>query len=163
VDGIDGHGMSTTPVTTPPRGLAAPPEALDDDPPARVLMSPIGPSEVSPTTRVVTALQIARERGSDHLVVRGDGEIRAVAEVDLQRHLLEAGVRPSRMLDPVSAVATRVHGVGPETRRSRAVELMLAQDRPVLVVVENGEPCGLLDARSVLRSLAGGRDHRPTP
>lgn len=154
--------MSTTAAATPSRGPAAPTEALLEDPPARLVMVPIEPSEVPLTMPVATALHALRERGTDHLVLRSHGRLCAVCEVDLLRHLLEAGVRPARMLDPVSSIANPVPTVDPELRRSRVAELMLAHDDTLLLVVSDGEARGLLDARTVLRSLAG-RDHRPTP
>lgn len=148
--------MSTTAVTTPP-GLAAPPEALDDDPPVRMIMRPFGSIEVPATMRVIIALDRLRSLGTAYLAVRLHGRVRAVPEVDLLRHLLEGRARPTRILDPVSDVAIRVTSVGPEMRRSEAADLMLAQDHPVLVVVTDGEPCGLLDPLTMLRSVARER------
>ena len=148
--------MSTTAVTTPP-GLAAPPEALDDDPPVRMVMRPLGPIEVPATMRVIIALDRLKSLGTGHLLIRRHGHVRAVAEVDLLRHLLEGRARPSHMLNPVSDVSTPVTTVGPEMRRSQAAEQMLPPGRPVLVVVADGKPCGLLDPLTVLHSVARHR------
>lgn len=148
--------MSTT-TAIPTAGLAAPPETLDDDPPVRAVMSPLPPSEVPATMRVATALDRLRGLETGHLVTRCHGQLRVVAEVDLLRHLLEGGARPTRMLDPVADLATPAAVVGPELRRSQAADLMLARDDAVLVVVADGEPCGLLDARTVLHSVARER------
>ncbi|GAA4783240.1 hypothetical protein GCM10023200_15850 [Actinomycetospora chlora] len=145
-----------TPTAPPPR-LAAPPEALDDDPPVRVVMSPLGPVEVPSAMRVATALEQLRRLDGGHLVTRRHGQVRAVAEVDLLRHVLEAGARPARLLDPVGDLARPVSLVGPDLRRSAAAELMLAREDAVLVVAVDGEPCGLLDARTVLHSVARER------
>ncbi|GAA4880891.1 CBS domain-containing protein [Actinomycetospora straminea] len=144
--------MTTPLVTTAPR--AAPPEALDDDQPVRFLMGPIAPVAVPDAMRVSTALQRLRELGAEHLVVRGHGPVRAVSEVDLLRHLLDGGSRPARMLDTVGVLATRVPTVAPSVRRSRAAELMLAEGQGLLLVVADGEPCGVLDARTLLHSVA---------
>lgn len=148
--------MTTTAVSTP-SGLVAPPEALDDDPPVRVLMTGLGRVEVPGTMRVATALARLRELGADHLVTRSHDQVRAVAEVDLLRHVLAGGARPTRMLDPVSDLATPVPAVEPGLRRSQAATLMLDRGLGVLVVVADGEPCGLLDAQTVLHSVAEGR------
>jgi hypothetical protein len=42
-------------------------------------------------------------------------------------------------------------------RGARAAQLLLAQDPPILVVTVDGAPSGLLDAATVLRSVAGSR------
>ncbi|MDD7967892.1 CBS domain-containing protein [Actinomycetospora lemnae] len=146
--------MTTPPVTTATSAASAPPEALDDDQPVGFLMGPLAPLEVPATTRVSTALHRLRALGTDHLVVRGHGPVRAVSEVDLLRHLLDGGARPARQLDTVGALATRVPTVAPTVRRSRAAELMLAEGHALLIVVADGEPCGVLDARTLLRSVA---------
>ncbi|MHC1557801.1 CBS domain-containing protein [Actinomycetospora sp. C-140] len=147
-------------MTTPaPPGtrLAAPPETLDDDPPVRALMSPLAPVEVPATTRVATALDHLRRLDAGHLVLRGHGRLSTVAEADLLRHALAGGASPARLLDPVSDLARPTESVGPETRRSRAAARMLAHDHPVLIVVADGEPCGVLDARTILHSVAETR------
>lgn len=145
--------MSTTAPTTPP-GLAAPPEALDDDPPVRVVMTPLDPVEAPTTLRVATALDRLRALDTGHLLLRCHGRFRSVDEVDLLRHVLEGGARPARLLDDLSDLARPVTCVGPRMRRSEAAELMLAQGLSVLVVVADGVPCGVLDARTLLHSVA---------
>jgi hypothetical protein len=148
--------MSTT-AASPSPTRAAPPEALDDDPPVRLVMSPLDRVEVPPTMRVATALDRVRRLCTEHLVTRCGGRVRAVGEVDLLRHLRDGGARPARMADPVSDLTRPVTTVGPGMRRSRAAELLLAQDPPILVVAVDGAPSGLLDAATVLRSVAGSR------
>jgi hypothetical protein len=106
--------------------------------------------------RVATALDRLRRLDTAHLVARCHGQLRTVAEVDLLRHVLEDGARPTRMLDPVADLATPAVVVGPELRRSAAAELLLERPGAVLVVVD-GDPCGLLDARTVLHSVARDR------
>ena len=138
---------------TAPRGLAAPPETLDDDPPVTALMQRLEPVEVTGTTRVATALHRLRELGADHLIVRTGDRVGAVSELDLRRH-----VGTGLLTDPVSAVAVPLAPVGCDRRRSAAAALLLDGGRPALVVVAaDGSPCGVLDVRAVLRSVAGRR------
>ncbi len=146
----------TTTVSSSTRGLAAPPETLVDDPPVRHVMSPLAPLEVPGSTRVATALRRLRDTGCEHLITRDHGQVRVVAEVDLLRDLLDGGPRPTRMSDLVSAVATPVPSVAPTLRRSQAAALMLSGDHGVLLVVADGRPCGVLDARTLLHSVAAG-------
>jgi CBS domain-containing protein len=136
--------------------------SLLDDPPVGVVMRPLASVEVPDTTWVGSALHRLRALGSDHLVIRGAGPVRAVCEVDLLRHLRAGGPRPTRMLDPVSVLATPVPAVDPALPRSLAAELLLAGDRTLLLVVADGEPRGVLDARTLLHSVAGHRvaEHR---
>lgn len=136
---------------------AAPPETLDDDPPVRLIMVPIARVEVPPGTRVASALDRLRRLATDHLLIRRDGRTRALTELELLRHLENGGSRPARMADPAWDVARPVATVGPEMRRSRAAELLLSEDPPVLVVTIAGTPCGVLDARTVLRSVSRDR------
>jgi hypothetical protein len=148
--------MSTTsPAST--HGLAAPPETLVDDPPVRHVMAPLAPLEVPATTWVGTALVRLRHLGTDHLVTRVGGQVRAVSEVDLLRHLLERGPRLARMRDPVAAVAVPVPTVDPTLRRSRAAELLLEEGGPALLLVADGTTGGVLDARTLLHSVAEER------
>jgi CBS domain-containing protein len=148
--------MATPTVTTSTRGLAAPPETLVDDPPVHAVMGPLAPLEVPGSTRVATALHRLRENGCEHLITRDHGQVRAVAEVDLLRHLLDGGARPTRLLDTVSDVATPVPSVGSTLRRSQAAALMLRGDHTLLVVLADGAPCGVIDARTLLHSVAEG-------
>lgn len=151
--------MSTIAPTTPP-GLAAPPEALDDDPPVRAIMTALDPVEAPRSLRVATALDRLRTLDTGHLLLRCHRRFRSVGEVDLLRHVLEGGARPARLLDEVSDLARPVTCVGLGMRRSEAAELMLAKGLSVLVVVADGEPCGVLDARTLLHSVArAGRGH----
>ncbi|MDD7939524.1 hypothetical protein PHK61_13960 [Actinomycetospora lutea] len=147
--------MSTT-AASPSPTRPAPPETLDDDPPVRLIMSPLDPVEVPETLRVASALDLVRRLAADHLVTFCRGRVRALAEVDLLRHLEDGGSRPALRVDPVSDVARPVTTIGSEMRRSRAAELLLTQDPPILVVTVGGRPAGLLDAAAVLRSVARG-------
>jgi CBS domain-containing protein len=105
---------------------------------------------------VATALRRLRDTGCEHLITRDHGQVRVVAEVDLLRDLLDGGPRPTRMSDLVSAVATPVPSVAPTLRRSQAAALLLSGDHALLLVVADGAPCGVLDARTLLHSVAAG-------
>ncbi|PVZ06809.1 CBS domain-containing protein [Actinomycetospora cinnamomea] len=146
--------MTTTDVSTTARGLAAPP--VLDDPPVGLVMDLLAPIEVPSSTEVGTALHRLRELGREHVVTRAHGQVRAASEADLLHHLLDGGHRAARMSDPVSAVATPAPTVAPTTRRSWAAELMLAGGATLLVVADDDGPCGVLDAGTLLHSVARG-------
>jgi CBS domain-containing protein len=101
-------------------------------------LGPLAPLEVPGSTRVATALRHLRDNGCEHLITRDHGHVRAVAEVDLLRDLLDGGPRPTRMSDTVSAVATPVPSVAPTLRRSQAAALLLSGDHALLLVVADG-------------------------
>lgn len=144
--------------------LAAPPEALDDEPRARACADPIEPLIVQATLRVTTALALMRRRGLDHLVVRDGGHVlRDLSEVALLRRL--AAARPEdharRALEPIGLIARAVPRLPAEMPRCDAVAELLAADDDTAILLDDGEPVALLTAGSVMRAIgATGRSAR---
>lgn len=144
--------------------LAAPPETLDEEPPARLCADPIEPLLVVPATlRAPTALQLMHRRGLDHLVVRdGTHQPRVVSEVALLRRLAASGPEDHARgtLERVGRIARAVPRLPADLPRADAIAELLAADDDTAVLVDHDEPVALLTAGSVLRALGAGARRR---
>lgn len=154
-------GRPATGTSAPRRGtvvLAAPPETLDEDPPARRCADPLEPLLVPGTLRTTTALHLMHRRGLDHLVVHeGSHPLRVVSEIALLRHLAAAapGEHERRAVDPMGLVARYVPHLPAAMHRSAVIAHLLAHDDDVAVLLDGDRPVALLSPRSVMRSIAG--------
>ena len=153
--------MTTLP--TSGHRLAAPPEALDEDPPLSTVMSR-DVVAIDAEARLPTALQVMATTGVRHLPVFDRGRVLGMlVETDLIRCLAAEG-RP--FATSVTITLRQLYRPAPElpstARVSDAARLMSADVSDAVLVTEHGRVLGIVTATDLVRLLAR-RDTRCTP
>lgn len=145
---------------TGPRWLAAPPEAMDDDPPITEVMTThlVG---ITADTPVGTALRLMASTGVRHLPVLDGSVCRGiVVEADLVRFVAGGQDPPAhRAALLVELVARAADPLPLPARRSDAARRMHAENTDVVLVTERGRLVGIVTATDLVRSLAGVHRH----
>lgn len=141
-------------MTPRPHRLAAPPEALDDDPPVTGLMTQRIVAIV-PEAELSVALRLMAARGVRHLpVLDGARCVGLVLDTDVARLLAvtrpEPGVPPLRVRD----VCRQVPALEPTARRSDAARGMHAGGIDAVLVGDGERLLGIVTATDLIRSLA---------
>jgi CBS domain-containing protein len=136
--------------------LAAPPEAVDDDPPITAIMS-ADPVRVASTARLPTAVHLMASTGIRHLPVMHEERcIGLVVEADLIRRLAVAP-GPSVVAIPAS-LGELVHPgevVPPTARVSDAARRMHSTGSDVVLVADDAALLGIVTATDLIRFVAG--------
>ncbi len=135
--------------------LAAPPEALDDDPPVTALMSaPV--VAITADALLPVALRVMAAEGVRHLpVVSGGRCVGLLLEGELARLLLGPATSPGVPPLPVAEVCRAVPLLAPGDRRSVAARRMHAAGIDAALVLDGDRVVGIVTAVDVLASLAG--------
>lgn len=145
-------------MTTGPPTLAAPTEALDDDPPLTEMMTTylVG---VTSTAPVSTALRLMAANGVRHLpVIRGRDCCGIVLEADLARFVAGGPGSPAHRAVRLVEELTRPTRPLPLTaRRSDAARRMHAESSDAVLVINEDRLVGIVTATDVVRSLVGVR------
>ncbi|MDT7709602.1 MAG: hypothetical protein QOG20_5209 [Pseudonocardiales bacterium] len=136
--------------------LAARPDAADDNPLVRTLMTHrlLG---IVPEAPVPVALQLMADNAVRHLPVMNSGRCTAlVAETDLARGSVPPGLTVADVCRPVPAVH-------PGDRRSTAAQVMMAAGVDAVMVVDGDRLLGMVTATDLVRSLAADAVPGPGP
>ncbi len=144
-----------SPMTAPQH--AARPEAADDDPTLRTVMSPHVVCIV-PDASLRIALQLMVTRNVRHLpVVEGIDHARVVTEVELLRGIVAArgplGIAPLRVHD----VARTAVVLRPDDRLSAAARAMHDTGCDAVLVEDRTELVGIVTATDVISAVLGRR------
>jgi CBS domain-containing protein len=155
--------MAMTTLPTSGHRLAAPPEALDEDPPLSTVMSR-DVVAIDAEARLPTALQVMTTTGVRHLPVLDRGRVLGMlVETDLIQCLAAEG-RP--FATSVTVPVRQLYRPAPElpstARVSDAARLMSADVSDAVLVTEHGRVLGIVTATDLVRLLAR-RDTRCTP
>ncbi|SHK74800.1 CBS domain-containing protein [Pseudonocardia thermophila] len=130
--------------------LAAPPEAVDDDPPVSTFMTR-DVVTVDADAGPGTALREMARHGVRHLVLRvGDREEGAVTEASVLRAV--ADDRPDAPLRQFRVV---LPGIPADTRRTAVARRMVEHRVDAALVVDGDRVVGIVTATDLVRSLAG--------
>lgn len=153
--------MTTLPIGSPL--LAAPPEALDEDPPLSTVMSRDVVS-IDAEARLPTALHVMATIGVRHLPVVDRGRVLGVlVETDLIRCLAGEG---HRLAPAVTVTLRQLYRPAPElpptARVSDAAQHMFAEVSDAVLVTDHGRILGVVTATDLVRLLAR-RDTPRTP
>jgi len=128
--------------------LAAPPDAIDDDPLVGTVMSPRIVA-ITPDAPLGTALRLMASGQVRHLpVLDGPRCTGIVLETDLVRAVAVGG--PAA----VGALVRRVPTVPVGARRSRVARALLDGDVDAVLVVDGEQLVGIVTATDLVRSLA---------
>ena len=151
--------MATLPIGSPRR--AAPPEALDEDPPLSTVMSRDVVS-IDAEARLPTALHVMATTGVRHLPVVDHGRVLGVlVETDLIRCLAGEG---HRLATAVTVTLRQLFRPAPElpptARVSDAARHMFADVSDAVFVTDHGRVVGIVTATDLVRLLAGRETHR---
>lgn len=135
--------------------LAAPPDALDDDPVVTTVMTP-DPMTVAAEARVVTALHLMATAGVRHLpVIERERCVGLVVETDLVRCLAEGSTtwgRPTTRR--VGELRRPPRELPPTARASDAARQMAWDASDAVLVTEQGRILGIVTATDLVRMLA---------
>ena len=130
--------------------LAAPPEALDDDPPIGSVMTPHVVA-VAPDAPLRVGLRLMAASNLRHLpVIENSRCLGVVLETDIVRAV--ALGEPQLLGTLVRALPT----VSVDERRSAAARAVLAGDVDAVLVSEGGRLVGIVTTTDLARSLAAG-------
>jgi CBS domain-containing protein len=137
--------------------LAAPPEALDDDPPVTALMTaPV--VAITADARLPVALRVMAAERVRHLpVVDGGRCVGMLLEGELARLLLGPALAAGVPSLPVGEVCRAVPRLTPGDRRSTAARHMHAAGIDAALVLDGERVVGIVTAADVLASLAAAR------
>jgi CBS domain-containing protein len=140
-------------MTTAPR-LDAPPEAVDDEPQVRQLMTPHVVAIV-PDADLLVASRVMTARRVRHLPVMDGTHCRGLLlEIDVLQELALADnplVRPPAL---AGELCRTVPEVRPEDRRSVAARQMRVAGIDAVLVCDDGSVVGILTATDLVESLA---------
>ena len=130
--------------------LAAPPEAVDDDPPIGAVMTPRIVA-ITPDCPLQTGLGLMAANDVRHLPVMEGSRCRGVVlETDIVRAV---AIGEPQLLGPlVRALPT----VSVDERRSAAARAVLAGDVDAVLVTDGGRLVGIVTTTDLARSLAAG-------
>ena len=151
--------MATLPIGSP--RLAAPAEALEEDPPLSTVMSRDVVS-IDAEARLPTALHVMATTGVRHLPVVDHGRVLGVlVETDLIRCLAGEG---HRFATAVTVTLRQLFRPAPElpptARVSDAARHMFADVSDAVFVTDHGHVVGIVTATDLVRLLAGRETHR---
>jgi CBS domain-containing protein len=118
-----------------------------------------GVQAVSPKTPAATARQQMRTHKIHHLLVRQGGNLVGVVSA---RDLARTGRRPAqaRRLLVSEYMTPRIVTADPHTSLHRAANLMRGHSIGCLIVVDQGEPVGIVTLSDMLRQVAEKPRHR---
>jgi CBS domain-containing protein len=130
--------------------LAAPPEALDDDPPIGSVMTPHVVA-IAPDAPLRVGLRLMASNNLRHLpVIENSRCLGVVLETDIVRAV---ALGEPQLLGPlVRALPT----VSVDERRSAAARAVLAGDVDAVLVSDGGRLVGIVTTTDLARSLAAG-------
>jgi CBS domain-containing protein len=140
--------------TSDTRRLAAPPEALDDDPRVTAVMSTriVG---ITGDASLATALRLMATSGVRHLPVFDGPVCRGLLlETDVVEHLA-AGDPVERSTRSIAGLARPTSVVPAAARRSDAARGMQGAGVDAVLVTERDRLVGIVTATDLIRSLAG--------
>ena len=129
--------------------LAAPPEAVDDDPTVGAVMTPHVVA-ITPDAPLRTGLRLMASNDVRHLpVIEGSRCLGVVLETDIVRAIAIGG--PPLLGPLVRPLPT----VSVDDRRSAAARAVLAGDVEAVLVTDDDRLVGIVTTTDLVRSLAG--------
>ena len=132
------------------QSLAAPPEAMDDDPPVRLVMTPHLVA-ITPDSPLRTGLCLMAANNVRHLpIIEGPRCLGVVLETDIVRAVAIGG--PPLLGALVRALPT----VSVDEHRSMAARALLAGDVEAVLVTDGDRLVGIVTTTDLVRSLAAG-------
>jgi CBS domain-containing protein len=141
---------------TQPHHLAAPPEAMDDDPPISSVMT-AHVVAITPDSPLRTALRLMASSNVRHLpVIEGSRCLGLVVETDI---VCAVAIGGPPLIGPLVRPVPMVPVGG---RRSLAARAVLAGDVDAVVVTDGDRLVGIVTATDLVRSLATGMHAEPT-
>ncbi|WP_300007552.1 CBS domain-containing protein [Pseudonocardia sp.] len=145
-----------------PYRLAAPPEAVDDDPPLTAVMTRRIVAIV-PDAELAVALRLMAARRVRQLpVLDGTRCLGVVLETDVARLLAARRPEPGVPAQRVGELCRPVPALGPTARRSDAARRMHTEGTDVVLVTDGERLLGILTATDLIRSLAADATRRGT-